>query len=137
MKWKSPVVFFSIITFLAGAYGLDLYSTESYPFCAPPIEPSSSEDILAAVDPTQEIVGSAYTNLYDCRYLKPPKSLTVSSLPFDCDKASHNLEVYKKGCPFYISQSTAKDGPVWCLYEEDINSAMIKMTSQRKRAYCK
>lgn len=102
-------------------------------------KPSSPEALAAVAKPASKIAGSVWTAGFDCRYLAPPKDQTLITLSFDCPSVTHNLKVIQRGCHHYVSQSTAEDGPVWCLVPKPTapDPTQIQLFEERKRLYCR
>ena len=102
-------------------------------------KPSSPEAIAAVAKPASQVAGSVWTASLDCRYLAPPKDQTLVTLSFDCASVTHNLKVVQRGCHYYVSQSTADDGPIWCLVPKPSSPdpLQIQLFEERKHLYCK
>lgn len=83
-------------------------------------EPSSGKEIekVSSKLTEKEKAGIYWTKKLDCRYLNPPKELTIINQGKEsCETYTHDLKVIQSGCPYFRSQSTLVDGPIWCLVE--------------------
>ena len=107
--------------------------------CSEVQQPSPPEALVAVAKPASEVAGSVWTASLDCRYLAPPKDQTIVTLSFDCASVTHNLQVVQSGCHYYVSQSSAEDGPIWCLVPKASapDPVQIQVLKERKHLYCK
>ena len=84
--------------------------------CPEVIKPATEEELREAYDPNKAVAGGAKNIKYDCRYLNPPKIESVfNKALFDCELAKISYDAVRKGCHYYESHSTVRDGPIWCL----------------------
>ncbi|MDP3815804.1 hypothetical protein [Pseudomonas sp.] len=105
--------------------------------CPAAIAPASAETLEQIRSTAGTIAGSAWTKKSDCQYIDPPKDQTLSTPALNCESTTHNVKVLDSGCPYYVSQSTVKDGPIWCLRSKPASSQVIAASEQRMKMYCK
>lgn len=85
--------------------------------CPTPI--AASEDEINAIR-TENLIdrNPLISKDLDCRYLNPPKHLTViekTGSVTDCQVNKSVLVAMKSGCPYYVSESFNENGPIWCI----------------------
>lgn len=105
--------------------------------CPAVIAPASAETLEKIRNSAGTIAGSAWTKKADCQYIDPPKDQTLSTPALDCESTTHNVKVLDSGCPYYVSMSTVKDGPIWCYRLEPAESEVVQRAEQRMKMYCR
>jgi hypothetical protein len=125
----------SLTALVAAALGGCEGSGSLFSSCPALPEPNSAAEVAAVQKPLEEVVGSVWTENLDCRYLDPPKEVTLITQAFDCETATHNLEVLRGECPYFVSQSTLEDGPIWCLQSAPRGNTAI--AREYRNIYCR
>lgn len=105
--------------------------------CPAAISPASAEALEKIKNTSGTIAGSAWKKNADCQYINPPKEQTLSTPALTCESTTHNVKVLDSGCPYYVSMSTVKDGPIWCYRSEPAESEVIQRSEQRMKMYCR
>ena len=75
----------------------------------------------------------------DCRYLNPPKHLTViekTDSVTHCQVYKSVLVAMKSGCPYYVSESFNENGPIWCIQKSAASAAGIDVFELMNKLTC-
>lgn len=85
----------------------------------------------------KRISGSFWTKHLDCSYRNPAEEWIVWSAAFECEQATHNLNVLRTKKDYFIPRSTANNEPPFCLVNGPALSRTVAAAEDRKRLYCR